>query len=116
MDFPEVYRAADQLMAAIRETETYREYQALRESVMGDAESRALLRRYSQAQSGLQMAALAGMQPRQEDVEAFERLSALLYADDLLTDYLLAQMKVQKLVAGLLERITQEVGLDVPIS
>jgi cell fate (sporulation/competence/biofilm development) regulator YlbF (YheA/YmcA/DUF963 family) len=116
MEHPEVNQAADRLISAIRETETYREYHNLRQGVMADAESRALLRRYSQAQSGLQMAALAGMEPRQEDVDAFERLSTLLYTDDLLTDYLLAQMKVQKLVAELLERITQDVGLDVPVS
>lgn len=115
MELPEVNQAADRLIKALRETEAYREYQTLRESVMADSESRALLRRYAQLQSGLQMAALAGIEPAQEDTDAFERLSGLLYADELLTEYLLAQMKVQRLVGELLEKITRDVGLEVPV-
>lgn len=116
MEYPQVNQAAETLIGAIRETEMYQAYQSLREHVMASDESRALLHIYTQTQSRLQMAALAGIEPRQEDTEAFEKLSGLLYADDLLTEYLLTQMKVQKMVAELWERITNDVGLDVPLS
>ena len=61
------------------------------------------------------MAALSGSEPREEDTRAFEQLSALLYESEEASEYLLAQMKVQQLVAQLLEKITREAGLDIPL-
>lgn len=116
MENEKLKKAAEELVCALHETDTYREYASLRESVMADAENRVLLRRFTEAQTALQMAALAGHEPREEDTAQFERLSTLLYSADDMTDYLLAQMKVQKMVAELLERITRDVGIDIPLS
>lgn len=110
-----VTRAAEELLRALRDTEDWRRYAALRKSVTEDEGTAALLRRFSSAQSALQMAALSGGEPREEDVRAFEQLSALLYENDEAAEYLLAQMKVQKQVAHVLEKITREAGLDIPL-
>ena len=107
-------RAADELLSALHQTESWKRYAALRESVMAD-EGTALLRRFAAAQSALQMAALSGGEPREEDTRAFEQLSALLYDSEEASEYLLAQMKVQQLVAQLMEKITREAGLDIPL-
>ena len=121
-------RAADEL-SALHQTESWRRYAALRESVMADEGTAALLRRFAAAQSALQMAALSGGEPREEDTRAFEQLSALLYESEEASEYLLAQMKVQpslhritadelkvqQLVAQLMEKITREAGLDIPL-
>lgn len=112
----DVRLAADRLSEAIKETESYQTYAALRENVLSDAENRALLKRFYSAQTALQMTSLAGKQPTEEEQTQFERISQLMYSSDELTDYLLAQMKVQKMVAELLEHITRDVGLDLPIS
>ena len=50
-------RAADELLSALHETESWKRYAALRESVMADEGTAALLRRFAAAQSALQMAA-----------------------------------------------------------
>ena len=60
-------------------------------------------------------AALSGSEPREEDTRAFEQLSALLYESEEASEYLLAQMKVQQLVAQMMEKITREAGLDIPL-
>ena len=108
-------RAADDLLNALHETESWKHYATLRESVMADEGTAALLRRFAAAQSALQMAALSGGEPREEDTRAFEQLSALLYESEEASEYLLAQMKVQQLVAQLMEKITREAGLDIPL-
>lgn len=115
MTTPEVQQAANALLEAIRHTECYRRYAALKESGMADEGNRALLRRFTSAQTALQMAAIAGAEAKEEDTLAFEQLSALLYANPEITDYLLAQMQVQQLAASVMEMISKEVGLDVTL-
>ncbi len=111
----EVSRAADALVKAIENTDSYQEYAQLKESVMADEVNRRLLDRLSRAQSALQMAALAGSEPREEDAAEFEKLSTLLYQSPEITDYLLAQMKVQQLVAQTMQRVTEGAGISIEI-
>lgn len=116
MNMPqEVCRAAENLLAALRRTDTFTQYEALRQNVMADEVNRRLLDRFSRAQTALQMAAMAGSEPREEDAAEFEKLSALLYQSEEVTDYLLAQMRAQQLVAQTLEKLTNAVGLNVDI-
>ena len=111
----EVARAADDLLEALRATETFQTYDALKKTVMADDVNRRLLDRFMRAQSSLQMAAMAGSDPREEDTAEFEKLSALLYQSPEVTDFLLAQMRVQQLVAQTLSRITGEAGINIDI-
>ena len=111
----EVTRAADELLNALKRTEAFEEYNALRRIVMADEVNCRLLERLNRAQSALQMAAMAGSEPREDDVHEFEKLSALLYENPDITDYLLAQMKVQQLVAQTMSRITGEAGISIDI-
>lgn len=109
----EVTRAADGLLLALRKTDAFCEYDRLKASVLADEVNRRLLERFMRAQTALQMAAMAGSEPRAEDTAEFEKLSALLYQSPEVTDYLLAQMKVQQLVAKTMERITTEAGISI---
>ena len=111
----EVTRAADQLLDALKHTEAFEEYDALRRIVMADEVNCRLLERLSKAQSALQMAAMAGSEPREDDTAEFEKLSALLYQSPEVTDFLLAQMRVQQLVAQTMSRITGEAGISIDI-
>ena len=52
------------------------------------------------------MAAAAGVEPRGEDEDEFERLSALLYESAEVSDYLLARMNAQRLAAAVMEQGT----------
>lgn len=113
---PACDRATDALIAAVKESDAYQAYAALKQSVMTDECHRALLRRYASAQTALQMAALSGAEPREEDTAAFEQLSGLLYADAECADYLLAKMRVQQLVAAVMQRLTSgaDVEMEIP--
>lgn len=111
----EVAQAADALLNALRSTETFQTYENLKNSVMADEVNHRLLERFMRAQSALQMAAMAGSEPREEDTAEFEKLSALLYQSPEVTDFLLAQMRVQQLVAQTMSRITGEVGISIDI-
>ena len=116
MDLPvEVERAADKLIEALRATEAFAEYERLRGEAMGDEMTRALLARFGRAESALRMAAAAGVQPRAEDAEEFERLSTLLYQSPEAGDYLLARMRAQRLAAEVMERLAQaaDIGADI---
>ena len=116
MSMPEeVVRAADELLNALRRTSAFQEYEQLKKSVMADEVNRRLLERFMRAQSALQMAAMAGSEPREEDTAEFEKLSALLYQSPEVTDFLLAQMRVQQLVAQTMSRITVEAGISIDI-
>ena len=116
MNMPaEVAQAADALLDALRRTQTFQTYEELKKSVMADEVNRRLLERFMRAQSALQMAAMAGSEPREEDTAEFEKLSALLYQSPEVTDFLLAQMRVQQLVAQTMSRITGEAGISIDI-
>ena len=104
----EVAQAADALLTALRNTETFQVYEELKRSVMADEVNRRLLDRFMRAQSALQMAAMAGSEPREED-------TALLYQSSEVTDFLLAQMRVQQLVAQTMSRITGEAGISIEL-
>ena len=111
----EVAHAAETLLQALKDTEAYQQYQTLRESVLADEVNQRLLERFARAQRALQMSAIAGREPREEDAAEFEKLSTLLYQSPEVSDYLLAQMKVQQLVAATMEKLTRECGMDVDI-
>lgn len=104
--------AIDQLVEALKKTDDYRQYQELRSAVMADESSGILLRRFQSAQTALQLSALAGKEPSEEDTAAFEGLSGMLYANPDTADYLLMQMRMQQLVAQIMQRLTSAAGLD----
>lgn len=104
--------AITQLVEALKATEDYRQYQELRKTVLADEASCALLRRFQSAQTALQLAALAGREPSEEDASTFEGLSGLLYANPDTADYLLSQMRMQQLVAQVMQKLTTAAGLE----
>ena len=110
-----VTQATEQLLQAIRQTDTYIRYTALKENVLSDIVNKQLLERFMRAQSQLQLTALTGSQASEEDTANFERLSSLVYESEEMTEYLLAQMRVQQLVAKTMSTISHEVGLDVDL-
>ena len=55
------------------------------------------------------------LQVVEETTAEFEKLSTLLYQSEEVTDYLLAQMRMQQLVASTMERITREAGIQFEI-
>lgn len=108
----EIERATEQLARAIRESEEYIQYSGLKDAVMGDETNRALLKEYQKAQTTLQIAAMAGKEADEETVQRFSQLSSLLYMNNEVAQYLLAQLRVQKMAADVFGSLADAAGLE----
>ena len=116
MELPEdVARATEALLAALNATEAFQTCARLRDAVMEDEVSRRLLGRFTRAEAALRMAAAAGSDPRPEDMQEFERLSALLYESDEVSAYLLSRMSAQRLAAAVMERVAEAADIGAEI-
>ncbi len=112
---PALQSAMETLIAALQQSEEYQDYQALKEIVMGDETHKALLKEYQKAQTALQVAAMAGQEAAAETVERFSKLSSLLYRNDEVAQYLLSQLRLQKLTGEVLQRLHQAAGLEIDL-
>ena len=115
MENDSVRTATEQLAAAIRESEEYRQYKALRDTVMDNETNRTLLKEYQRTQTKLQMAAVAGSDASSEDVERFNKLSALLYMNADVAQYLVSQMRLQQLTGEVFQAVAKAAELDLEL-
>ena len=102
------HATAHRLAQEIRQSEEYQTYHALKEEVMA-----ALLKEYKKLQLRLQMAAVSGTQPDNDDMQRFQGISALLFGKLEVSQYLLAEMRLQQEVAGILRIITDAADIDM---
>lgn len=107
------YASAHRLAAEIKASEEYHTYHTLREEVMADDTVAALIREYKKLQMSLQMAAVAGQQPDGEDMQRFSGISALLFAKPEVSQYLLAEMRLQQAMADIFKILTDAADLDM---
>ena len=70
------HATAHRLAQEIRQSEEYQTYHALKEEVMADETTAALLKEYKKLQLRLQMAAVSGTQPDNDDMQRFQGISA----------------------------------------
>lgn len=110
-----VKEATKQLLCALQDTQAFQTYQTLKDDVMSDPITYALYQQFTRAQTSLQMAAMAGHEATEEETSQFERLSALLYGNTELTDFLLAKMRVQQLVGETIGEITKATDIDIEL-
>ena len=107
--------AAKALGQAIQESEEYIEYARLRKEIEADAGIKALVDEYKRLQTGLQMRMLSGQGMEGEDAQRFQSLNMLLFADSRTAGYLMAEMKLQKIMADIFGVLTRAAGMDVPL-
>ena len=69
------HATAHRLAQEIRQSEEYQTYHALKEEVMADEKTAALLKEYKKLQLRLQMAAVSGTQPDNDDMQRFQGIS-----------------------------------------
>ena len=99
----------------IRQSEEYRSYARYKEEISGDEGIKSLLKEYARLQMRMQLAAAAGQQADSESVQRFSGLSALLYSDPRTSGYLMAQLRLQKQVADVLQMITDAADMNLPV-
>ncbi len=107
----DIYDRANQLAEEIRQSEMRQEYARLQEEAMADETNRALIKEYKRLQVTLQMHAMGGEAPPEEDMQRFQQISSLLYMNDDVQAYLLAEMKLQKTLADVIKLLTDAAGI-----
>ncbi len=109
------YSAAWRLADEIRKSEEYTTYHSLKESVMGDETQAALIREYRRMQTAIQMNLMAGQQNDPEEMQRFSTLTALLYAKPEVSQFLLAEMRLQQTLADIMKIVTEATGLEIQL-
>ena len=107
------YDSAHRLASDIRQSEEYQTYHRLKDDVMADETVAALIREYKKLQLSLQMAAMSGQQPDSDDMQRFSGISALLFGKPEVSQYLLAEMRLQQAMADIFKILTDAADLDV---
>ena len=110
MEYSKAYALAD----AIKTSEEFRTCRDLRDSVMGDETTAALIREYKKLSVRLQMASVNGTPADPDDVQRFSDLNAVLFARPDVTQYLLAEMRLQQALADIFRILTDAAGLEMP--
>ncbi|MBR4458022.1 MAG: YlbF family regulator [Clostridia bacterium] len=110
MEYSKAYALADEIKAS----EEYRTCHSLREAVTADETTAALIREYKKLSVRLQMAAVNGTQADQEDIQRFSGINAVLFARPDVTQYLLAEMRLQQAMADIFRILTDAAGLEMP--
>lgn len=110
-----VYTSAHQLARDIRASEEYQTYHDLQKEVMGDETIAALIREYKKLQVTIQMAMMSGQQADSEDMQRFSGISSLLFTKPEVSQYLLAEMRLQQAMADIFKIITEAADLDMQI-
>ena len=109
------YGAAYRLAEEIRHSEEYQTYHSLKEGVMGDETLAALIREYSRLQMTLQMNTLAGQGNDPEETQRFTTLAGLLFAKPEVSQFLLAEMRLQQALADIMKIVTEATGLEMQL-
>ena len=111
MDYSSVYRLAQD----IRDSEEYRTYHELKESVMAEETTAALVKEYRKLQMTIQMSAMSGGKPEDEDMQRFSGISTLLFSKPEVSRFLLSEMQLQQTLADIFKIVTEAADLDIAV-
>ena len=109
MDYSSTYRLAQD----IRDSEEYKAYHELKDSVMGEETTAALIKEYRKLQMTIQMSAMSGSQAGAEDMQRFSGISSLLFSKPEVAQFLLSEMRLQQALADIFRIITEAADVDM---
>ena len=109
MDYSSTYKLAQD----IRDSEEYRTYHELKDSVMADETTAALIKEYRKLQMTIQMSVMGGRQADSEDTQRFSGISALLFSKPEVAQFLLSEMRLQQALADIFRIITEAADVDM---
>jgi cell fate (sporulation/competence/biofilm development) regulator YlbF (YheA/YmcA/DUF963 family) len=111
MDYSTTYRLAQE----IRDSEEYRTYHDLKETVMAEETTAALIREYRKLQMTIQMTAMSGNTANEEDMQRFSGISTLLFSKPEVSQFLLSEMRLQQMLADIFKILTEAADVDMAI-
>lgn len=109
-----VEEAARKLAEAIRESEEYLNYHRLKESVMADAGTAALIAEYHRRQTEAQMRQFSGGEGDAEADARFNAVTGLLMDIPEAREYLIAEMEMRQMLSRLFLMMTEAADVDFP--
>ena len=107
------YSNAHRLAQDIRQSEEYQTYHGLKDEVMSDETTAALIKEYKKLQVKLQMGAMAGTKPDDDDMQRFQGITSLLFSNPTVSKYMLAEMRLQQALADIFKIITEAANIDM---
>ena len=110
-----IYDSANALANELRRCEEVREYARLKEAAEADETNRKLIEESRRLQVKLQLQTAGGGQPDPEEMQRFQQIMSLLYMNNDVQAYMLAEVRLQKLMADLFKTITDACGMDIGI-
>ena len=110
----QVYDEANMLARQIRESEVCMNYRQMKEEIDADETNKALINEYKKLQMQLQMAAVAGTDTPDSEVQRFQQIGGLLMANPKTMQFLLAEMRLQQMMADVYKILNEAAGLDMP--
>ena len=111
VDYSSTYKLAQD----IRDSEEYKTYHEMKDSVMADETTAALIREYRKLQMSLQVATVSGQTPEQEDMQRFSGISTLLFSKPEVSSFLLAEMRLQQALADIFRIVTEAADVEMAI-
>ena len=107
------YSTAHRLAQEIRQSEEYQTYHGMKDSVLADETTAALIKEYKKLQVKLQMGAVSGHQPDETDMQRFQGITSLLFTNPEVSRFMLAEMRLQQAMADIFKIITEAAGIDL---
>lgn len=111
-----VLTLAEKLAEEIRRSPEYTEYQSAKEQMEESDTAKALIREYKRLQMQLQMSAMAGQGMGGDDMQRFSQISSLLYGGTDTSRFLMAEMRLQKMMGDVFKLLTEaaDIHLELP--
>ncbi len=107
------YTNAHRLAQDIRRSEEYQTYHGLKDEVLADETTAALIKEYKKLQMKLQMGAVAGAKPDDDDMQRFQGITSLLFSNPNVSKYMLAEMRLQQALADIFKIVTEAANIDM---
>jgi len=111
-----IYDTAHRLANEIRQSDECVRLRQLRDQAMSDETNRLLLEEYKRLQVRLQMSMMgaAGEMPG-EEMQRFQQLASLLYMNNDVQAYLMAEMQMQKTLGDVFKILTDAAGITIDV-
>ena len=107
------YSTAHRLAQEIRQSDEYQTYHGMKDQIMADETTAALIREYKKLQVKLQMGAVSGHKPDETDMQRFQGITSLLFTNPEVSRFMLAEMRLQQAMADIFKIISDAAGVDL---
>ena len=111
MDYSTTYRLSQE----IRDSEEYKTYHELKDSVMAEETTAALIREYRKLQLTIQMSVMSGNSASEEEMQRFSGISTLLFSKPEVSRFLLSEMRLQQALADIFKILTEAADVEMAV-